>query len=60
MSLADAIVGAVADLISIAINVITKKLGYSEVKAQKIEAFLGWLILLIPLSLLLFITFKYS
>jgi len=60
MSLADAIVGAVADLISIAINVIAKKLGYSEVKAQKIEVFLGWLILLIPLSLLLFITFKYS
>lgn len=60
MSLADAILGAIADLISIAISVIAKKLGYSEVKAQKIEAFLGWFILLIPLSLLLFITFKYS
>ncbi|MDI1362273.1 hypothetical protein [Methylotenera sp.] len=60
MSLADAIVGAVADLINIAVNVIAKKLGYSEVKVQKIEVFLGWVILLIPLSLLLFITFKYS
>lgn len=60
MSLANAIDVAVADLISIAINVITKKLGYSKVKAQKIEAFLAWLIFLIPLSLLLFISFKYS
>jgi hypothetical protein len=60
MSLADAIVGAVAELISIAINVVAKKLGYSEVKTQKIETFFGWLTLLVPLSLLLFITFKYS
>lgn len=60
MAFADAIVGAVADLISIAINVIAKQLGCSEVKAKKIEAFLGWLIFLVLLSLLLFITFKYS
>ena len=60
MAFADAIVGVVADLINIAMNVITKQLGCSEVNAKKIEAFLGWLIFLGPLSLLLFITFKYS
>lgn len=60
MAFADAIIGAVADLISIAINVIAKQLGCSEVKAKKIEVFLSWLIFLVLLSLLLFITFKYS
>ena len=34
MALHEAIFGAVADLTSIAINVIAKKLGYSEVKAK--------------------------
>ena len=60
MALHEAIFGAVADLISIAINVIAKKLGYSEVKAKRIEAYISWFILLSFVALLCFITFKYS
>jgi len=60
MALQDAILGAIADLTSIAINKILKKLGYSEVRAQQIEAYLGWAIMLSFVALLCFITFKYS
>ena len=60
MALHEAIFGAVADLTSIAINVIAKKLGYSEVKAKQIEAYLSWFIILSFISVLCFITFKYS
>ena len=60
MALHEAIFGAVADLTSIAINVIAKKLGYSEVKAKQIEAYLSWIIILSFVSVLCFITFKYS
>jgi len=60
MALQDAILGAIADLISIAINVIVKKLGYPEVKAKQIETYFGWAIMLLFVALLCFITFKYS
>ena len=60
MSLGDAIVGAVADLISIAINVAGKKLGWSEIKTKQIENFLGWFILLFFVALICYVTFKYS
>ena len=60
MALQDAIFGAIADLTSIAINVIVKKLGYPEVKAKQIETYLGWAIMLSFVALLCFITFKYS
>ena len=60
MALQDAIFGAIADITSIAINVTLKKLGYSEVKAKQIEAYLGWGILLSFVALLFFVTFKYS
>ena len=60
MALQEAIFGAIADLTSIAINVIVKKLGYPEVKAKQIEAYLGWGIMLSFVALLCFITFKYS
>ena len=60
MALQDAIFGAIADLTSIAINVIAKKLGYSEVKAKQIEAYLSWFIMWSFVALLCFITFKYS
>lgn len=60
MAIQDAIFGAIADLTSIAINVIAKKLGYSEVKTKQIETYLGWFIMLSFVALLCFITFKYS
>ena len=60
MAFQDAIFGAIADLTSIAINVIVKKLGYPEVKAKQIEAYLAWAFLLSFVALLCFITFKYS
>jgi hypothetical protein len=60
MALKDAIFGAIADLTSFAINVIAKKLGYSEVKAKQIEIYLSWFIMLSFVALLCFITFKYS
>ena len=44
MALHEAIMGAVADLASIAINVIVKKFGYSEVKAKKIETYIFWFV----------------
>jgi len=60
MALQDAIFGAIADLTSIAINCIVKKLGYPEVKAKQIEVYLGWVIMLLFVALLCVITFKYS
>lgn len=60
MALHDAIVGAIADLTSIAINSILKKMGYSAVEAKKIETYLFWAFLLSFVALLCFITFKYS
>lgn len=60
MAIHEAIFGAIADLTSMAINVIAKKLGYSEVKAKQIETYLGWFIMLSFVALLCFITFKYS
>jgi len=59
MALQDAIFGAIADLTSIAINCIVKRLGYPEVKAKQIEVYLGWVIMLLFVALLCFITFKY-
>mgnify|MGYP000064088831 CR=1 FL=1 len=60
MALHEAIMGAVADLTSIAINVIVKKFGYTAVKAKKIETYIFWFIFLSFISILCFITFKYS
>jgi len=60
MALQDVIFGAIADLTSIAINSIVKRLGYPEVKARQIEVYLGWAIMLLFVALLCFITFKYS
>jgi len=60
MALQDAIFGAIADLTSIAINCIVKRLGYPEVKAKQIEVYLGWVIMLLFVALLCVITFKYS
>lgn len=60
MALQDAIFGAIADLSSVAINRIVKKLGYPEVKAKQVEAYLGWAIMLLFVTLLCYITFKYS
>ena len=60
MALQDAIFGAIADVISIAISGIVKKLGYPEVKARQIEVCLGWALMLLFVALLCFITFKYS
>nr|WP_294839741.1 hypothetical protein [uncultured Methylotenera sp.] len=60
MALQDVIFGAIADLTSIAINCIVKKLGYPEIKAKQIEVYLGWAIILLFVALLSFITFKYS
>jgi len=59
MALQDAIFGAIADLTSRAINCIVKRLGYPEVKAKQIEVYLGWVIMLLFVALLCFITFKY-
>lgn len=60
MALLDAIIGAIADLTSIAINTIAKKIGYSEIKEKQIEEYLSWFILLSFVAFLCFITFKYS
>jgi len=60
MALEDAIIGAIADLTSIAINVFAKKLGFPEVKVKQVEANIAWFILLSLVSALCFVTFKYG
>jgi hypothetical protein len=60
MALEETITGVIADLTSIAINTIAKKLGYSKVKAKQIEARIVLFTLLFFALALCFVTFKYG
>ena len=60
MAIADAVFGAIADLTNIAINVVAKKLGKSEVQVKQIEGYLFWFLFVSFILFLFYLTFKYS
>ena len=60
MALPEAVFGAIADLTNIAINVIAKKFGKSEVQVKQIEGYLFWFLLVSFILFLFYLTFKYS
>ena len=60
MALHDAVIGVVADLVHIVVNVIARKLGYSEIEKKKIEGLIFWLLFSLFIIFLFVLTFKYS
>ena len=60
MALLDAVVGVVADLVHIVVNVITRKFGHSEIEIKNIEGVIFWVIFSIFIVFLFVLTFKYS
>ena len=60
MALYDAVVGAVADLTAITINVVLRVLGYSEMEAKRIEGVMFWMLFALFVTFLVWLTIRFS
>lgn len=60
MALYDAVVGAVAELAAIVVNVVLRAIGYSEVEAKRIEGVLFWVLFGLFVIFLVWLTIRFS
>ena len=60
MAIEDAIFYAITGAIELVVNVLMRLFGFSEVESEKIVGYIGWLLALIFVSFLLWLTLKYS
>ncbi len=60
MAIQEAVIGAIADLLGIAINAIARHFGKSEVESKKIESYITYALISGFVIFLLYITLKYG